>query len=41
MNRFRTRRFQLNNDAILQILTADDSADESDMELDEEDQAFL
>ena len=39
MNRFRSRRFQLNDDEILQILAADDSADESDM--DEEDQAFL
>ena len=41
MNRFRSRRFQLNDDEIPQILAADDSADESDMELDEEDQAFL
>ena len=41
MNRYITRRFHLNNEEILQILTADDSGDESDIALDEEDQAFL
>ena len=37
MNRNITRRFHLNNDEILQILTADDS----DIALDKEDQSFL
>ena len=41
MNRYITSRFHLNNEEILQILTADDSGDESDIAFDEVDQAFL
>lgn len=41
MNRNNTRIFHLNNDEIVQILIADDSDDESDIALDEEDQAFI
>ena len=40
-NRNLTLRFHLNIKEILEILTADDSGDESDIALDEEDQAFL
>jgi hypothetical protein len=40
-SRSRIRRFQLGPEEIIQILTADDSGDESDIDLDEEDQAFL
>ena len=41
MNRYITRRFHLNNEEILQILTAGDSGDEIDIAFDEVDQAFL
>lgn len=37
----RSRRFQLNEDEILQLLTCEDSGGESDYELDDEDEAFL
>ena len=41
MNRNKIRRYVESQEEILQILTADDSEDESDKELDEEDQRFL
>jgi len=41
MNRNRTRRFQISDSEILQILTAEESEDENDELLDDEDVLFL